>query len=156
MPDLLMAFGAMGTDLVLHDGDLGPDTGLYTAIVISLFTDRLAEHGDELPPGQTDPRGWCLDVSLPRIEGRGADRIGSRLWLLQREKELPEVLARARHYAREALQWLVDEGHVQGLVVDATAPSRGHLRITVNVDRNAEPRETLTFLYNYAAARREE
>ena len=36
--------------------------------------------------------------------------IGSRLWLLNREKELQSVVNRARDYAAESLQWLIDDG----------------------------------------------
>ncbi|MHC1701808.1 MAG: phage GP46 family protein [Humidesulfovibrio sp.] len=129
--DILLAFGALGTDLHLAGGDLMGDDSLLTAVVISLFTNRLAEPGDELPAGETDRQGWWADTTLPG----GKDRIGSRLWLLKREKQLPSVLARAREYAEEALAWLVTEGHVLAVTVTATAPARGVLLLDVRLTR---------------------
>lgn len=132
--DILLAFGALGTDLQLAGGDLLTDDSLLTAVIISLFTNRLAEPGDELPAGETDRQGWWADTTLPALKtGGGKDRIGSRLWLLKREKQLPSVLARAQEYAEEALAWLVSEGHVLAVSVAATAPARGVLHLDVRL-----------------------
>ena len=134
--DILLAFGALGMDLQLAGGDLMADDSLLTAVVISLFTNRLAEPGDELPAGETDRQGWWADTTLPALKtGGGKDRIGSRLWLLRREKQLPSVLARAKEYAEESLAWLVSEGHVLAVSVAATNPARGVLLITVSLTR---------------------
>jgi phage gp46-like protein len=130
--DILLAFGAQGMDLQLAGGDLMADDSLLTAVVISLFTNRLAEPGDELPAGETYRQGWWADATLPGLK-TGSDRIGSRLWLLKREKQLPSVLARAREYAEEALAWLVTEGHVLAVSVSATAPARGVLLLDVRL-----------------------
>ena len=56
---------------------LRAERGLRSAVLISLFTDRRAEPGD-VPEGE-DPRGWWADVL-----GEEGDRIGSRLWLIDR------------------------------------------------------------------------
>lgn len=145
MSNILLAFGANGTDLQLADGDLMKDGGLLSSIVISLFTDRLAGPDDELPAGDGDRRGWWGDATLPDLaSGGGSDRIGSLLWLLRREKQLPSVVARAREYAREALQWLLDEGRATRLEVDADVPAQGVLRITVRVDG-----QSLELAYDY-------
>ncbi|MBU1229562.1 MAG: phage GP46 family protein [Proteobacteria bacterium] len=130
--DILLAFGALGMDLQLAGGDLMADDSLLTAVVISLFTNRLAEPGDELPAGETDRQGWWADATLPGLKA-GKDRIGSRLWLLKREKQLPSVLARAREYAEEALAWLVTEGHVLAVSVAASNPARGVLLLEVRL-----------------------
>lgn len=91
-------------DFALDANDLEIDEGLQTAVFLSLFCDRRAERGDVLPFGETSRRGWWADGLL--VDG---DRIGSRLWLLDREKNTPDVLPRAELYAREALQWFVDD-----------------------------------------------
>lgn len=88
--------------------DLESSTGLQTAVIISLFTDRRARDDDELPdPNNSDRRGWWGDLPSPLVEG---DQIGSRLWLLCREKTIESVLVRAKQYAKEALQWMIDDG----------------------------------------------
>lgn len=143
--DILLAFGSPGADLAVASGDLLTDDGLLTAVVVSLFTDRQAEPGDELPAGETDRRGWWADATLPKLAG-APDNIGSRLWLLRREKQLPEVVARAREYATEALQWLLREGRVDGLAVEADIAAPGHLRISVAL---TVPGETLRAAYDY-------
>lgn len=45
------------------------------------------------------------------------DRIGSRLWLLRRVKLTPQTQRDAEAYAREALQWLLDDGHVTDVAI---------------------------------------
>lgn len=147
--DILLAFGALGADLQLAGGDLMTDDSLLTAVVVSLFTDRQAEPGDELPAGGTDRKGWWADATLPATAAGGRDKIGSRLWLLGREKQLPAVLARAQAYAEEALAWLVEGGHVQAVSVSASAPARGVLLLSVRL-RRREGEESYSLKYDPA------
>ncbi|XZG71734.1 phage GP46 family protein [Chitinibacteraceae bacterium HSL-7] len=76
---------------------------LQRAVLISLFTWRRAQPGD-VSAGESQ-QGWWGD-RFARVAG---DRIGSRLWLLQREKITMQTLLRAKEYAREALAWLVED-----------------------------------------------
>jgi len=79
-------------------------------VLVSVFTDRVANPDDPIPDGTGDPRGWWGDI--------GEDKpIGSRLWLLDRSKQTQEVLNNARDYINEALQWLVDDGVVASIDV---------------------------------------
>jgi len=135
MPDILLAFGALGMDLQLADSDLLTDDSLLTAVIISLFTDRQAEPGDELPAGGNDRKGWWGDATLPATLAGGKDKIGSRLWLIKREKQLPSVLVRIKDYAEEALAWLVTDGHAKAVAVTATAPARGMWLLSVRITR---------------------
>lgn len=101
---------------------------LYRAVFISLFTWRRAGADDDSPR----PYGWWGD-SFPNSAG---DRIGSRLYLLQREKNIQSVRERARQYALEALAWMKDDLLVTGIT--ATCERRGNdaavLVITFSVD----------------------
>lgn len=72
------------------------------------------------------------------------DRIGSRLWLLKREKQLPETLRRAEDYAREALAWLVTDGLAASVTVAAEWAAMGLLAMRINIDTVTGPR-TETF-----------
>lgn len=144
MGDVLLAFGALGTDLQLAGGDLLTDDGLLSAVIISLFTNRLADPGDELPAGEPERQGWWADATLPG----GKDRIGSKLWLLRREKQLPTVVARAQEYAQEALAWIVDEGRANAVEVIADVPAQGVLRISVRLSMAAGD-QTVAALYDY-------
>ena len=116
MSDIAILFKDLAGDFELIEGDLAlDDDGLTTAVIISLFTDRRAAPDDPLPDDGDDRRGWWADA-FPAIEG---DAIGSKLWLLSREKEVPAVAQRAREYAAEALQWLIDDGLATRIDVDA-------------------------------------
>ena len=84
---------------------------------------------------------------MGRYRGGGSasgDHIGSRLWLLSREKQLAGVLERARHYAEEALTWLVEDGVATAVQVTATNPRQGWLvlEVTVTLSDTSEYRET--------------
>lgn len=108
--------------LVWRDG-LQRDDGLGTAILISLFTDRRVT-ADE---AEGDRRGWIGDA-LSEIEG---DRIGSRLWLLKREKATEDTRQRAIEYSAEALAWMEDE-LISGLEIEAEWITREMLGIRVS------------------------
>ncbi|WP_234083052.1 phage GP46 family protein [Enterobacter quasiroggenkampii] len=84
---------------------------LPRAVIISLFSWRRANPDDNAP----DPMGWWGDT-YPTVTG---DRIGSRLWLLGREKVTNDTLNRARDYAIEALQWMLDDGVAARIDVDS-------------------------------------
>lgn len=138
MADLALRWDAtaFAADLAVEANDLVTGEELKTAVLLSLFTDRRAEDGDQLPAGATDRRGWWAD-SHPVVVG---DRIGSRLWLLAREKQTPAVLAQAEKFAKEALRWLTDDRVAERIEVTAEAPRDGVLGLTVDVLRpRADP-----------------
>lgn len=105
-------------DVQFKDGDLKPDNGLETAVILSLFTD-VQVTDEEIPFGETSRRGWFGDKYLD-IPG---DKIGSKLWLLAREKRKVEVLRKTEDYCLQALQWLIDDGVASS--VTATASFEG-------------------------------
>lgn len=84
--------------------DFAQDEALVRSILISLFTWRRAGP-DDLAEGQK--MGWWGDVVEPAAVN---DQIGSKLWLLRREKITQSTINRAREYAIQALQWLIDDG----------------------------------------------
>lgn len=86
---------------------------LVRAVVISLFTWRRAQPDDVLPGDMK--MGWWGDT-FPVVPN---DRIGSRLWLLAREKLTAETVLRAREYAEEALRWLVEDGVASKIEVES-------------------------------------
>lgn len=145
MSDLRLLWAATAADLVLAAGDLETDDGLETALIVSLFTDRRAADGDALPSPSADRRGWWGDHAQPPVDG---DRVGSRLWLLAREKQLPVVLDRAVAYAREALQWLIDDRVATRVEVEAEFTRPGLLGLLVVIERPQMP--PLEVRYQYA------
>lgn len=131
MSDIALIWNSQGfADIDTAGSDLLTDDGLQTALIISLFTDRRVSEGEELPAGESDRRGWWGDVG-----GLPSDRIGSRLWLLEREKALPEVVARANEYAREAVQWIIQDRVATRVDVVAESTRFEELDIQVSVCR---------------------
>jgi len=103
---------------------------LVTAVAVALFTHRTAEADDPLPHFAADRRGWWADFDAGEIYG--ATPIGSRLWLLSREKQTDETRARAAQYIREALDPFVEMRLVEryDLAVDWFAFERLGAEIT--------------------------
>lgn len=119
-------------DWGVEKGALAADDGLTTAVIQSLFSDRVASADDELPDNSGDRRGWWGDMALD--DGK-PDPIGSRLWLLARAKATVRTAARAQQYALEALQWLKDDGVAGDIEVTAQYVTAEQLRLTVNITR---------------------
>jgi|SRR5471030_222887 len=110
-------------DWVEASGDLQQGDDLETAILISLFTDRRARDDD--PFDGNDRRGWWGDSGEE-------NPIGSRLWLLKRQKLTIATANKAEDYAKEALQWLISDGVVASImpITQIVYPKRLNLVIT--------------------------
>lgn len=125
MSDITTQWTLTRGDYAVAGADLAAGGDLATAMLISLFTDRVAGPDDIPPDGTGDPRGWWGDVAdgVP---------IGSRLWLLERAKRTQETLSRAQDYIAEALQWLIDDGVVARfeIHVEWTAATTLSARVT--------------------------
>ena len=148
MADAALAMTEFGGDLVLFGFDLERDDGLETAVIISLFTDRRATQEQipaELP--QDDQRGYWGDVR-PAVEG---DETGSLLWLLSREKQLPETLARARQYCTEALRWMIDDLIATRIDVSAEYITQGCMALSIDIYRPDGSTVRYRFNYEWAA-----
>lgn len=134
-------------DIVLDsDGkDLDTDEGLYSMVVICLFTDRRALRDDVLPHEGGPRRGWWGDLlwDAPNTP------IGSRLWLLTREKNTPETWARAEEYCKEALEILVQEEIAAKVEVrvDRHLERDDAMRIWIDIYKRDGNKEAMRFDY---------
>ncbi|MBF0168804.1 MAG: phage GP46 family protein [Alphaproteobacteria bacterium] len=126
MTDLALAFNSetFRADLVIANGDLKLDGTLRPWITASLFTDIRPANDDTLPADGTDKRGFWADVKL-----------GSKLWLLWREKQTEETRLRAEQYAREALAWLIGKGIAKTVTVHCTWVAMGVLGFDIVITR---------------------
>lgn len=125
-------------DIVLEGGEIRQSTGLVSAVIVSLFSDRRAANDDPLPDNTNDRRGCWTDSYTD-------SPIGSRLWLVSREKMVAGLADRIEGYAREALQWLIDDGEVQAVQLQAerlTSDTIG-LQVACVVDQFDEELEGL-------------
>jgi len=114
--DLSYDIDFQGIDFVI-------DEGLETSMIVSLFTDRRVEQ-EELPATETGKRGFWGDT-LEDTE------TGSKLWLLDREKQTNNNLRRARDFTSQALQIYLDENVAREINVDTSYPRISFLRIDV-------------------------
>jgi phage gp46-like protein len=125
-------------DLAMAGGDLLPDAGLRTAVIVSLFTDAPAQPGDEIPDGTSDSRGWWGDMAVDPAQqdvSAPADHIGSRLWLLDRALQTDETLVRAQAYAKQALQWMLDDNVAGAVTATAFYPALGRIELAIGLDQ---------------------
>lgn len=145
MTDLAIAWDAENArgDWQMDGPSLALGNDLETAILVSLFTDRVAAPGYVPTDGTNDPRGWWADSYT-------GDPIGSRLWQLDRaiKSNSTKTLRTAELYCREALQWLVSDNIVTAFTVNAwwVTPTRLGIRIVVT----QPPGTTQTFQYSWA------
>lgn len=137
MTDVALAFTSpdLMPDIAVADGRLVAEHGLTTAVVLSLFVDRLAEADDPLAVEDGDRRGWWGDV-VPPVVG---DRIGSRLWLLWREKQTQATRLRAEEYVREALAWMLEDQIASEIVIESAWLQPGVLAVGMGIERPADP-----------------
>lgn len=114
-------------DWLIDPPALAEGMDLETAVLISLFTDARAADDDLVPGAADDRRGWW------------AGPLGSRLWLLAREKATNEVRLRAQDYCRDALQWMLDDKVADRIEVNAewaAPPDQRRLEIEVEIFRD--------------------
>ena len=148
MADAAMVMTENGGELVLSGFDLARDDGLETAVIISLFTDRRAS-AEQLPVElpQDDLRGYWGDIG----NATPSDQTGSLLWLLAREKQLPQILGRAQQYCREALAWMVEDLVATRVEVTAEFVAQGWMLILVDIFRPTGSPVRYRFNYEWAA-----
>lgn len=132
MTDAALNWYDYGADIEIANGDIRPDNGLATAVLISLFTDARAPDERLLPAGEESLRGWWGDLD--------EETTGSLLWLINREKTTNEVAARAQEYCTEALQWLKDEEIAESYEVETTLVRPFGLQIKIRIVRGTARR----------------
>lgn len=123
-------------------------SNLPRAVVISLFTWRRAEADD--PLDDAERYGWWGDSFPPVADAR----IGSRLWLLRRAKLTAQTIMDAEFYCREALAWLIADGHVSAVAVTLERYGSDQLRgrVTLTLPDGSPLDITLDDLWTVAHA----
>lgn len=120
---------AFTVDGIAANTGMMPNDPLVRAAIVSLFTWRRA-NADDVTEGQK--MGWWGDASA----GVANDRIGSRLWLLSREKLLPSTINRARQYAQESLAWMVEDALASRVEVQAERFGNSGIALAVTIYRS--------------------
>jgi phage gp46-like protein len=125
---------------LLDNGTLDDTQALATAMVVALGTDHRADAGEALPdPDNTDRRGWWGDMDAETVWNGWP--IGSKLWLLKREKITgPEALqgstlVRVENYIRQAVQPFIERRIGSQMYVEATRHERERIDALVRLYR---------------------
>lgn len=129
-------------DLAVSGADLAAEDTLASAVLVSLLCDRQAQQY-EVGTG-ADRRGWWADAF-----SEDRHQLGSRLWLLEREKQLPGVVLRCKKYCEEALQWLIDDGLATAITATVFITQPGWLVVLIKCQINASAR-AIRFEFNQA------
>lgn len=114
-----------------------PTDNLTRAVIISLFTWRRADPDDD----SEQPMGWWGD-SYPTIQN---DRIGSRLYLLQRTTLTNKTVELAQGYLEQALAWLKDDGVVSRITINVQRRGTEILTAEITLYRNDGSSQLITF-----------
>lgn len=125
-------------DVLVVAGALGTDDSLETAVFLSIFSDRRADAGDDLPPGETWRRGYALEG----VGGVAGDRFGSKFWLRRRLKQTEETRLLIEQDARDALAWLIEDQVAKEVQVEASWVRMEALGLVVRVARPDGRKET--------------
>lgn len=97
---------------LLFNGDLLTDSSLKTAIIISLFTNAKVD-------GQ---QGWWGDDYREEDEEPIA---ASKLWTLMGKPPTPDNVRKGKRYAKETLQWLIDDNRLKSISIEAEHQQQG-------------------------------
>ena len=126
-------------DWLINTAGLATNDDLATAVIISLFTDSLADADDALPTteplGSLGRRGWWGDAQIGGAQPKSEDRLGSRLWLLAREKLTEATRLKAIAYAKESLAWMVTAKVASAIEVSAFIVPVDRLDMLITVRR---------------------
>lgn len=122
------------------DGDFETTEGLDTGILLSLLEERRANESEVSTP--QNRRGW-VGSDLGDI---AVYELGSKLWLLQQERLTTDTLNRAVDYARQSLQWMLDDGIATKLNVTGEIEYPEGIKLFIVLTR--ENNKVESFYYN--------
>jgi phage gp46-like protein len=127
-------------DWLMARVDDSGDGELADAVTVALGTDRLADPSDELPdPNDDDRRGWWGDLDAQYLFNGWP--IGSRFWLLAREKITDAAAARGatigrvEAYGREAMQGFIDNRIASRMQVSAVRSDLDEIDLSITLYR---------------------
>lgn len=131
-------------DIKIDGGDLASDDGLETAVLISLFSDRRAS--DEEVPFNEDKRGYWGDL----FNDDSADQLGSKLWLTDRSKVSLASLVKIETYAKDSLQWMIDDGVAVSISANAEFDqnSSSSILLAIEIEKPDDQKNRFKFFWD--------
>ena len=133
MPDIAITWNpaTQTGDWTITGGEVATGGDLLTAVLVSLFTDKVLPDDQPSPDGSNDPRGWWADIYTE-------DPIGSLLWTLSRATitNSTELLGAAQKMCLDALNWMIGDGVASAIQVNTQWLAAGQMGISIVI---AEP-----------------
>jgi phage gp46-like protein len=128
MQDILIRANRDGLyDFVIEGNEFASAGGFETAIPVSLFTDARAPAALVAEP--QNRRGWIGNL----MTAATMRQLGSILWILDQTRITQETLNVARLAAKDAFQWMIDDGVALGVLVNLTRRSQTGIIITIQI-----------------------
>lgn len=115
-------------------GILAVGDDLFTAALISIFTDAVADPDDPLPTSAEDPRGWW------------AGPIGSKIWLRSRSRATELTRSLIRNDLEQALAWMIVDQVVISIEIDLEWIDSSKLGAKITFRRSDGSRHALAFV----------
>lgn len=139
MSDIGLFFEDEVINIKLENGDLVADSGLETAILISLFSDQRVTE-DELPKGNISKRGYWGDLYED-------DKIGSKLWVYDRGKVNLETLTNMEKAAEDSLNWLITDGVAKSITIEGEFINNG-INLQIEVTKQDDIKNLFKVFWN--------
>jgi len=120
----------------LSNGDFLTNNNFDTSLTISLFGDKRADPS-EVTAAENRRGWWGNPFNTDEIDFQ----LGSKLWLLEQARAVPATLNKAITYAKESLQWLIEDDHAKRIQVSGTL-SQNNIQLVITIFRDASVTET--------------
>lgn len=127
-------------DLVIENGEFKTINSFDTAIFMSLFCERRADESEQSVNFLR--RGWWGNL-LGLIEGF---EIGSKLWLLFQSRVTQDTANFATTYAKDGLQWLVEDGFLDDILVTSQIVENDKVRLDIVLMRSNNVVDSRSFI----------
>lgn len=123
-------------DIEISNGDFQKVQNFDTTIQMSLLAERRADPSEIATPELR--RGWFGNevLDIPNFE------IGSKLWLLKQARRTRTTLNLAINYAKEALNWLVEDNLIENFEVDGSFQGTTGIILTIQLQITPDQIET--------------
>jgi len=127
--DIKLKHDAGYWDISFSDlGDIDTEGNFDTAILLSIFGEARAS-ADEIPESNRR-RGWVGNETTPSFEQ------GSKVWEFEQERITGSMLAELGVVVRNALQWFIDDGYVDDVVVQSPRLVKGVVSVGISYIRD--------------------
>lgn len=132
--DIEMSQNSQGIlDISFEDGDIKSVSGFESALLLSILVEKRATASEIGAPQFR--RGWWGNEAL----GFDDYEMGSKLWLLSQHRRNTQGLNQAITFARDSLQWLLDDNLIDEIRVSAnygTGEERDVLNLNIDLLRS--------------------